>query len=124
VELYIANTDSQYVYLYADADINNSLELLAKTIENFEAEIEDKLFAIWQGIAIRQVEDDFWGHPVPLDLIHAIGFSSMAMPDFLEFVGNLNDPTLEFVPSSIPTIRLEGFQLGILLFGLRQAQFF
>ncbi len=93
------DTESQCMNLYADPDLDNGLELLVKTIENLEAEIEDKLFAIWQGIAIRQVEDDFWGHPVPLDLIHAMGFSSMTMPDFLEFVGDLNDLALEFVPS-------------------------
>jgi len=73
---------------------------LAKTISSLEAEIEDKLFAIWQGIAIRQVEDDFWGHPVPLNLIHQMGFSSIPISEFLGFLGNLNDPTLEFVPSS------------------------
>jgi hypothetical protein len=86
--------------LYSNADLDSSLELLAKTINSLEAEIEDKLFAIWQGIAIRQVEEDFWGHLVPVDLIHQMGFSSMPMREFLEFLGNLNDPTLKFEPSS------------------------
>lgn len=98
MELYtVKSSDSS---LYPEADLNVSLELLAKTIDSLEAEIEDKLFAIWQGIAIRQVEDDFWGHPVPLDLIHQMGFSSMPVPEFLEFLGNLSDRTLEFVPSN------------------------
>ena len=95
------------LYLYTEnsaleldyADLDGSLDLLAKTINSLEAEIEDKLFAIWQGVAIRQVEADFWGHPVPLDLIHEIGFSSMPMPEFLEFLGGLIDPALEFVQS-------------------------
>ncbi|AFY74260.1 hypothetical protein Syn7502_02252 [Synechococcus sp. PCC 7502] len=94
--IYVENSQS----LEPNIDIDVSLELLAKTINTLEAEIEDKLFAIWQGIAIRQVEDNFWGHPVPLDLIHEMGFSSMPMTEFLEFVGNLNDPTLEFLPST------------------------
>jgi hypothetical protein len=93
-------TESLYPSLYVDADIDASLDVLAKTINSLESEIEDKLFAIWQGIAIRQVEDDFWEHPVPLDLIHEMGFSSMPMQDFLGFLGNLNDPTLQFIPSN------------------------
>jgi hypothetical protein len=97
IDLY---TEPPYPALESNPNLDASLELLSRTINSLEAEIEDKLFAIWQGIAIRQVEDDFWGHPVPLDLIHEMGFSSMQMADFLEFVGNLNDPTLEFVPSS------------------------
>ncbi len=92
-------TETLYPALESNPNLDASLELLSRTINNLEAEIEDKLFAIWQGIAIRQVEDDFWGHPVPLDLVYEMGFSSMSMSDFLEFVGNLNDPTLEFVPS-------------------------
>jgi|GEM_PF-1687113 hypothetical protein len=98
LELYTAKVSDSS--LYSGADLNVSLELLAKTINSLEAEIEDKLFAIWQGVAIRQVEENFWGHPVPLDLIHEIGFSSMPISEFLEFLGNLNDPTLEFVPSN------------------------
>lgn len=97
VELY---TEAPHSPVDTNPNLEASLELLSRTINSLEAEIEDKLFAIWQGIAIRQVEDDFWGHPVPLDLIHEMGFSSMNMSDFLEFVSTLNDPTLEFVPST------------------------
>lgn len=94
-------SENAYPDLYVTADLDNSLEVLARTIQDLESEIEDKLFAIWQGIAIRQVEDNFWGHPVPLDLIHEMGFASMPMVEFLEFISNLNDPTLDFIPSSI-----------------------
>jgi hypothetical protein len=92
-------TDSQYS-VDAEPDLEPSLGLLAKTIDSLEAEIEDKLFVIWQGISIRQVGGEFWGHPVPLDLIHQLGFSLMPMAEFLDFLGSLNDSTLEFVPSN------------------------
>jgi len=84
----------------AESDLDPSLELLAKTIDSLEAEIEDKLFVIWQGISIRQVGEDFWGHLVPIDLIHQMGFSSMPRAEFLDFLASLSDSTLELVPSN------------------------
>lgn len=97
VELY---TEVQYSAPDSNADLEDSLRLLSRTIDSLEAEIEDKLFVIWQGISIRQVGADFWGHPVPLNLIHQMGFSLMPMAEFLDFLGNLNDLTLEFMPSN------------------------
>jgi len=92
-------TDSQYP-IDDEPNLEPSLELLAKTIDSLEAEIEDKLFVIWQGISIRQVGSDFWGHPVPLDLIYQMGFSLMPVTEFLDFLASLSDSTLELVPSN------------------------
>jgi hypothetical protein len=83
-----------------DADLDASLSLLAKTIATLEADVEDKLFAIWQGVAIRHDEENFYGHPVALDLIHELGFQSMPMTEFLEFLSHLSDPSLQLIPSS------------------------
>ncbi len=83
-----------------DSEIDVSLSLLSQTINSLEADIEDRLFAVWQGIAIRQVGDDFYGHLVPLDLIHELGFQSMPMAEFLDYLANVEAPDLELVTSN------------------------